>query len=42
VSFLRVLSICYLAHDDIPMATDNDDISICSTKEMEKYESLYQ
>jgi hypothetical protein len=35
-------SICYLAHDDIPMATDNDDISICSTKEMEKYESLYQ
>jgi hypothetical protein len=30
----------YLAHDDIPMATDGDDISICSTEEMEKYESL--
>jgi hypothetical protein len=24
------------------MATDNDDISICSTEEMEKYESLRQ
>jgi hypothetical protein len=33
-------SICYLAHDDILMATDGDDISICSTEEMEKYESL--
>jgi hypothetical protein len=33
-------SIRYLAHDDIPMATDDDDISICSTEEMEKYESL--
>jgi hypothetical protein len=33
-------SIRYLAHDDIPMATDGDDISIRSTKEMEKYESL--
>jgi hypothetical protein len=32
-------SIRYHAHDDIPMATDGD-ISICSTKEMEKYESL--
>jgi hypothetical protein len=30
----------YLAHDDIPEATNNDDISICTTKEMEKYESL--
>jgi hypothetical protein len=30
----------YLAHDDIPKATNNDDISICTTKEMEKYESL--
>jgi hypothetical protein len=30
----------YLAHDDVPMATDGDDISICSTEEMEKYESL--
>jgi hypothetical protein len=29
----------YLAHDDVPMATDNEDISICSTEEMEKYES---
>jgi hypothetical protein len=33
-------SICYLAHDDVPMATDGSDISIRSTKEMEKYESL--
>jgi hypothetical protein len=33
--------ICYLAHDDVPMATDGDDISIHSTEEMEKYESLY-
>jgi hypothetical protein len=24
------------------MATDNNDISICSTEEMEKYESLHQ
>jgi hypothetical protein len=30
----------YLAHDDILVATDNDDISICTIKEMEKYESL--
>jgi hypothetical protein len=29
------------AHDDIPEATDGDDISIHTTKEMEKYESLY-
>jgi hypothetical protein len=35
-------SICYLAHDDVPMATDGDDISIRSTEEMEKYESLRQ
>jgi hypothetical protein len=34
-------SICYLAHDDVPMAMDGDDISIRSTEEMEKYESLY-
>jgi hypothetical protein len=33
-------SICYLAHDDTPMAMDGDDISIHSTEEMEKYESL--
>jgi hypothetical protein len=32
----------YLTHDDVPMATDSDDISICSTLEMEKYESLRQ
>jgi hypothetical protein len=29
----------YLAHDDVPKATDGDDISICTTEEMEKYES---
>jgi hypothetical protein len=33
-------AIHYLAHDDIPMATNGDDISIRSTEEMEKYESL--
>jgi hypothetical protein len=33
-------SSCYLAHDDVPKATDGDDISICTTEEMEKYESL--
>jgi cytidylate kinase len=31
----------YLAHDDVPEATDGDGISIRTTKEMEKYESLY-
>jgi hypothetical protein len=35
-------SICYLAHDDVPMATDGNNISIRSTEEMEKYESLCQ
>jgi hypothetical protein len=30
----------YLAHDNVPMATDGDDISICTTEEMNKYESL--
>jgi hypothetical protein len=30
----------YLAHDDILEATDGDDISIRTTEEMEKYESL--
>jgi hypothetical protein len=30
----------YLAHDDIPEATNSDDISIRTTEEMEKYESL--
>jgi hypothetical protein len=33
-------SIHHLAHDDVPMAMDSDDISIHSTEEMEKYESL--
>jgi hypothetical protein len=28
----------YLAHDDVPKATDGDDISICTTEEIEKYE----
>jgi hypothetical protein len=35
-------SIHYLAHGGVPMATDGDNISIHSTEEMEKYESLYQ
>jgi hypothetical protein len=30
-----------LAHDDVPMATDDDDISIHTTEEMEKYEFLH-
>jgi hypothetical protein len=30
----------YLAHDDIPEATNGDDISIRTTEEMEKYESF--
>jgi hypothetical protein len=33
-------SSCYLAHDDIPEATDGNDISIRTTEEMEKYKSL--
>jgi hypothetical protein len=33
-------SIRYLTHDNIPMATDGDGISIHSTEELEKYESL--
>jgi hypothetical protein len=33
-------SSCYLAHDDVPEATDGDDILICTTKKMEEYESL--
>jgi hypothetical protein len=32
----------YLAHDDVPEAMNNDDISICTTEEMEKYESLHR
>jgi hypothetical protein len=31
----------YLAHDDVPEAMNNDDISICTTEEMEQYESLH-
>jgi hypothetical protein len=31
----------YLAHDDIPEAMNGDDISICTTEEIEKYESLH-
>jgi hypothetical protein len=31
----------YLAHDDIPEATNSDDIFICTTEEIEKYESLH-
>jgi hypothetical protein len=30
----------YLAHDDVPEATDSNNISICTTEEMEEYESL--
>jgi hypothetical protein len=30
----------YLTHDDVPAAMHDDDISICTTGEMEKYESL--
>jgi hypothetical protein len=30
----------YLVHDDVLAATDSDNISICTTEEMEKYESL--
>jgi hypothetical protein len=32
----------YLAHDDVPEATDGDDISIYTTEEIEKYESLHR
>jgi hypothetical protein len=31
----------YLAHDDIRVAMDDGDISICTTEEMNKYESLH-
>jgi hypothetical protein len=33
-------SSCYLAHDDVLAAMDGDDISIHTTEEMGKYESL--
>jgi hypothetical protein len=32
----------YLANDDVPAATDSDEISIRTTEEMEKYESLHR
>jgi hypothetical protein len=32
----------YLAHYDVPEAMNSDDISICTTEEMEKYESLHR
>jgi hypothetical protein len=32
----------YIAHDDVPEATNGDDISTCTTEEMEKYESLHR
>jgi hypothetical protein len=31
----------YIAHDDVPKATNSNDISICTTEEMEMYESLH-
>jgi hypothetical protein len=31
----------YPAHDDVPETTDGDDISICTTEEIEKYDSLH-
>jgi hypothetical protein len=31
----------YLAHDDIPEAMNSDDISICTTEEMEQYEFVH-
>jgi hypothetical protein len=33
-------SICYPAHDNVPMAIEGDAISIHTTAEMDKYESL--
>jgi hypothetical protein len=32
----------YLAHNEVPEATDGDDISIRTTEEMEKYKSLHR
>jgi hypothetical protein len=31
----------YLAHNDVPVVTDDDDISIHTTEEIGKYESLH-
>jgi hypothetical protein len=39
-SYETVGSSHYLAHDDAPEAMNGDDISIRTTEEMEKYESL--
>jgi hypothetical protein len=36
------VSICYLPHGDVPLAEDYTDISIRSTDDMEKNESLCQ
>jgi hypothetical protein len=36
-----MVSSCYLAHDDVFKAMNSDDISIRTTEEMEKYESLH-
>jgi hypothetical protein len=32
----------YLAHDDIPKATNDDDISICTIEEIDNYKSLHR
>jgi hypothetical protein len=40
VPLLTTGSSRYLAHDNVPEAMDGDNISICTTNEMEKYESL--
>jgi hypothetical protein len=32
----------YLAHDDVPEAMNSENISFCTTEEMEKYESLHR
>jgi hypothetical protein len=42
LSYETARSSRYLAHDDIPEATDGDDISIRTTEEMEKYKSLHR
>jgi hypothetical protein len=34
-------SSCYLAHDDVPEATNSNGTPIYTTMEMEKYESLH-
>jgi hypothetical protein len=40
LALVRYLSSHYLAHDDVLAATADDDISIRTIEEMEKYESL--